>query len=247
MSFMQVEEKRKIKEQKDIVILCAAPIHGNSQGILTECLHQAGLTRGEVSYVYMKDNDYKRDLEEIKPKVVVTVDDAPLSALSHRDSSYKFRGSPIFQDNYIVVPIMRPSLCLSVYLNRYFIVADLRKAKRIATTENYQRPNPELIIFPIFDQCIQYLQNILDNHKIVAFDIECCNQQISCLSIAPSPNSSICIPFYGNVWTVGEELQLWKLFASILYDKSITKIGQNIMFDIFINLVHRLTNANHCC
>ena len=232
MGFMPEAQARKKLEQKDIVVLIAAPLFGTSDGILTECLHQAGITRGDVSYIYMKDNDYEEMIAEVKPKVVITVDDPPLKALTHRESSYKFRGSPIFKDDYVVIPLMRPSLCMSVYTNRYFIVSDLRKAKRIATTDNYQRPNPELIIFPSFEQSMQYMQTIKDKHKEIAFDIECCNQEVSCISFATSPNSSICIPFYGNVWTVDEDVALWKIIADVLHDNSITKIGQNLMFDI---------------
>lgn len=233
MSFMEVEkQERKTREQKNLAIVYAYKLGSSSESIFTECLHQAGISRGDLANVFMTDDDWKEQLAEIKPDVVLTIDDTPLRALTHRDSSYNFRGSPIFLDDYIVIPIMRPSLCLSVYLNRYYIISDLRKAIRIAHTKNYKPVHREYIIFPEFQQVVDFMQNILDKHKEVTFDIECCNQQVSCISFAPNPYVSICIPFYGNVWTEGEEIVIWRLIGNVLYDKSITKIGQNIMFDI---------------
>ena len=232
MSFMSTQEIIKKVDKKDIVILCAYKLTGNTSGILTECMHQSSISRGDVAYIYMNDDNWKDQLEEIGPKVVITIDDGPLKALTHRDSSFKFRGSPIFQDKYIVIPLMRPSLCMGVYINRYFIIADLRKALRIATTENYKKVEREYLIFPKYAEAIGFLRHIKDTKKEVAFDIECCNQEVSCISFAPNPFVSMSIPFYGNVWTDQEEIQLWLLIESILHDKSITKIGQNIMFDI---------------
>ena len=233
MSFMTVEkEERKTREQSDLAILHAYRLTGNTVGIFTECLHQAGISRGDIAEIYMTDDDWEEQLKEIKPRVLLTVDDKPLSTLTHRTSSFSFRGSPIFKDDYIIIPLMRLALCLGVYTNRYFIVSDLRKALRIASTENYKPVHRDYIIFPEYQQVVDFLQNILDKHKEVAFDIECCNQQVSCISFAPNPFVSICIPFYGNVWTEGEEIVIWRLIGNILYDKSITKIGQNVMFDI---------------
>ena len=233
MSFMAAQkEEKKIREHKELVMLFSSPLGSSAQGILTECMHQAGISRGDVANVFLSDEDWKEQLGEIGPVVVITIDDGPLRELTHRESSYSFRGSPIFLDDYIVVPLMRPSLCLGMYIARYYIVADLRKALRIATTKNYKKVHREYILFPKYDEVISFLQDLKDNRKEIAFDIECCNQEVSTISFAPNPYVSICIPFYGNIWTEGEELVIWRMIGDILYDKSITKIGQNLMFDV---------------
>src|SRR3990167_3528248 len=232
MSFINVSEQSKEAEQKNIVLLMSDKLSISVDSIITQCLHQAGISRSDVSYIYLKNPRWNIELIQTKPKVVITVDDAPLRALTHRDSSWNFRGSPIFKDEYTVIPIINPSICLGVYINRYYIIADMRKALRIATTPNYQRPNKTLLINPSYEETISYLTNIKENKKEIAFDIECCNQEVSCISFATSPQVCMSIPFFGNPWTEREECEIWKLITAILFDKTITKIGQNLMFDI---------------
>src|SRR4030067_2649239 len=234
MAFMPGEQSMPQVKQCNILFIASTPMGVIEDGIFTQCLHTAGIIRSDTQMLYLSNathNELVPIIESISPKVIVTIDDIPLHTLTTMNSAFKYRGSPILWNSYVVIPIIRPSMALQVFINRYFIISDLRKAIRFAEgTESI--PVRNLIINPTFPEVTTYLNNIIDNKVTVAFDIECCNQEVSCIAFAISPYISMCIPMIGNPWTEQEELIIWRLIDTILHSTTIVKIAQNAMFDI---------------
>lgn len=233
MSFLSTGVQEMPQKSCDLLFVTTSPMGAVEEGVFTQCMHTAGIIRSGTHTIYL--SDIKGDVKEIvalySPKVVVTIDDAPLQRLTGFDSAFKYRGSPIVMPNYTVIPIIRPSMATQVFINRYFIISDLRKAIRfVEGTESI--PVRTLLINPSYREVLHYLQDIIDNTRTVAFDIECCNQEVSCIAFATSPTMCMSIPMLGNCWTEMEECNIWKLIATILHSTKIAKIAQNAMFDI---------------
>lgn len=125
------------------------------------------------------------------------------------------------------------------YIWRYFIQKDFEKAKLEAEFPEIRREERMLRIDPTFAEAIAWIEYCREQDA-VAVDTEVINHQISCVGLAVSPHDAMCIPLtnlYGqNRWTEVEEARLWTALAGLLEDESITKIGQNFIFDMWLLL-----------
>lgn len=233
MSFISTGVQPMPQKSCDLLFVATASMGAVEEGIFTQCMHTAGITRSGTHTIYLSDlkENLLQTILSYNPRVVVTIDDAPLHKVTGYDSAFKYRGSPIVMSDYTVIPIIRPSMATQVFINRYFIISDLRKAIRFSEgTESI--PVRTLIINPSYHEVLYYLQDIIDHTRTVAFDIECCNQEVSCIAFATSPTMCMSIPMLGNCWTEMEEYTIWRLIDNILHSTKIAKIAQNAMFDI---------------
>lgn len=183
-------------------------------------------------------------LSNSQANVVVPLGGTALSVVYDDVRIMKLRGSILrgneFSGYKKLVPTVHPAACLrGQYLWRYLLISDLSRAKQESEDSELNLPVRELIIDPSFDQVVEYLHHCA-KHDRIAFDDEVLNHQVSCISLATSPKQSMCIPFVGkkgqNYFDLEEETEIWRLVANIMADKCITKIGQNLMFDISFNL-----------
>jgi uracil-DNA glycosylase family 4 len=174
--------------------------------------------------------------------VIVAVGNVSLHALTGRYHVTKWRGSVL--DSTLlpgrkVVPILHPATVLppkNVYLNRLLIQFDLEKVKKISEGD-YKPTTHTFVMRPTFVRCLEYLAKLekagLDG-KIIYFDIEIHNEEVSCISFALDYSEGICIPFIdqnGDYFTMDQELEIWKGIARILEHRDITACGQNVSFD----------------
>lgn len=135
-----------------------------------------------------------------------------------------------------IVGTIHPSASLrGTYEWRYLIISDLQRAKEESLSPEINLPQRRIIINPTFDQTITFLKRILDS-PIVNTDIETLNGQVDCFSLCAEPNEIISIPMlnehFQNRWSLEEEILIWKLYAQILGEPRITKVNQNILFDL---------------
>ncbi len=242
------------------------PFVGAAGQLLDQLLNNAGITRGEcyitnvvkerpsnndISPYYDTKKGFtekgraavellKAELSGSRANVFVAVGNTALAALCNLSSVSKWRGS-ILDATLVpgrkVIPIIHPASALREYLFRWPIIADLKRVRAESFYPDIRRVQRNLWINPSFDFCIQYLKEIKEAKKLVAFDIEVVNQELSCISFAKSPTDSICIPIAGfpisqHRWSESEEKTLLLLIASVLEDTEIPKLGQNLMFDI---------------
>jgi DNA polymerase I-like protein with 3'-5' exonuclease and polymerase domains len=97
---------------------------------------------------------------------------------------------------------------------------------------------------------MEFLRYINTLHS-VAFDIEVMNDQVSCISFAPTPTECMSIPFITHgedYFSPEQEAQVWRAIGKVLENPSIMKIGQNVIFDCtFLFMRHGIrTRPAHC-
>ena len=131
------------------------------------------------------------------------------------------------------------------YIDRYKIVSDYKKAKKESLDPRYRPPQREYIINPDYGQCLAVLEQIkidcLSRNLPLSVDIEVFGGQIFSLGLTNDPRWGISIPFTAGRWKEDEEYNLWNRIAGVLQDARITKVGQNLPFDVqFLALKHRI-------
>lgn len=180
----------------------------------------------------------KHELETCSANVIVAVGGTALYALTGKFSATKWRGS-ILESTLVpgrkVVCIIHPASALRQYIFRHFITFDLKRVKEEANFPDIRGTARSIQIAPSFDDCIQFLTNILQNESETACDIEVTNEEVSCISFAPNPCQAISIPFYDtgkDYFTLEQETAIWILIESIFKAKHIKKIFQNGIFDM---------------
>jgi len=139
-----------------------------------------------------------------------------------------------------VIATIHPSACLKgVYEWRWLLVADLKKAKRESAYADIRRPPRNFVVNPSWDQAMERLV-AAQSASYIATDIELLGGHVDCFSIATSPSEAISIPIvdagFEPRWTVAEETEIWRLYASLISNPRIRKINQNITFDLAVLL-----------
>lgn len=166
--------------------------------------------------------------------------DSAVNTTSKPLSPSKWRGS-IFYGNAAIdhrklVPSLHPSSALrGVYEHRYLIISDLKKAKEESSSPEFVPTQRELIIDPSHAECIAFLRECLAA-DVVDTDLEILGGQIDCFSLSIDPSRAISIPLldhnFESRWSVRDEREIWQLYAEIISSPRITKINQNILFDL---------------
>lgn len=183
------------------------------------------------------------DIRSVQPKVIVPMGNIAMYAVTGHTQITKRRGSVYHFEHIPVVPTLHPSSCFHTYTNRYLLLSDLEKALNISK-EGWTPLERSLLISPSYAETLSYLARC-KQQSLLAFDIETVRTkkvddfqdwEISCLSLAISATDAICIPFLDenrcNYFSEEQELQIWLALQDILLDRNITKLGQNIIFDL---------------
>ena len=175
------------------------------------------------------------EISAIKPNVLVPTGNIPLHALCEKTAITKRRGSilesTIAGVTYKVIPTIHPAAALRQYIWTHFIAHDLKRIAQEMHTRNIDLPKRRLHINPSFTDAIAYMKAVRD---VVAFDIEVVNEEVACFALAQAADDCMCIPLRsrGNdYFSPDQEAEIWLELARICQDRSILKIGQNIVFD----------------
>jgi uracil-DNA glycosylase len=148
----------------------------------------------------------------------------------------KWRGSPLLGLERVggkfVIPTIHPAATIhGVYLWRYLIISDLKKAQRQSTSSKSLAPERSIIIRPSLDDILQYTRTCQER-KRVSTDLEVINHQVSCFCLVHKPEEAMVVPFMdeqGEMWTEDEEIKIWKAYADLMYDDQVMKVNQNIV------------------
>ena len=176
----------------------------------------------------------REELNDTSANVIIAAGGTALFALTGRIGIKKWRGSILdctICPNRKVIPIIHPaSVIYGDFIARYFIVADLKRAKEESQFPEFNLPRPNLIIFPTPAEAIEYIRTC-QRAKRVVFDIECLGGQVSCFSVSYKPGEAMSISV--KDYSVYDEVMVWQALAEIMGDEEVTKIGQNLIFDLF--------------
>lgn len=209
---------------------------------VSEYLNLSNMTYSQKGKEYL--DILNGEIYSSKAKAIVLMGGYALAALTNINAPgiTKWRGSVLTNPQFpgkFFVPTVHTATILppkNVYLNKFLIQFDLKRAKTISDG-NYVPKTRNLIIGPSFNVCLQYLEKVKNEGikgNIVYFDIELYNEEVSCISFAVSDSESICIPFVGEAgdyFTIEQETEIWKTIATVLENNDITKCGQNVGFD----------------
>lgn len=136
-----------------------------------------------------------------------------------------------------VLPIQNPSSVAFVPADRLIAIWDLKKAYAESSSSAYTPPKNTMHINPSVSEVENFLTYCRSaDNPLVAIDIETLNGAVFCIGFAPNNSTAMCVNFDNR--TLEEEVKLWRLCADFLALDSVTKIGQNIIFDIWF-LAHR--------
>lgn len=176
------------------------------------------------------------ELRDVRANVLVPFGALAMAALVGRSSVSKFRGYVTETlrryGSRKAIPTYHPSATLrGQYLLRYYITADLRKAKIESSQPEIIRPDRRIVVPTTLSECLEWLDYI-NEQPAYACDIEVVNFEVSAIGFATSPQLAVSIPFYHEHWTEDEELVLWNAVAKILENPKIRKLFQNGIFDI---------------
>src|SRR5262245_4594632 len=159
----------------------------------------------------------------------------------------KWRGSPLWSEAYKrkYIPTVHPAATIhGTYVWRYLIQNDMAKVALEVDSPELMLPRRELHIGPTFSDAYLFMDDCRRQGRF-ATDIEVINHQVSCFSLAVSPQVAMTIPLVGPdghpYWDEEDELRIWQMYARLMSDPGIMKINQNIVgFDIPF-----LLNKNH--
>ena len=186
-----------------------------------------------------------KDIEQTKANVIAPLGNVALYALTGEWGIEKWRSSILSVRGRKIIPTFHPS-----YIHRqkydpharsnsrerdkppweFVAVNDLMRIKEESATPEVEQLHDNFIIGPHFDEAIAYLQEC-SKHNMIAFDIECSNNEVSCIAFAIGPHDAICIPFTREYFLPDQETDIWRTIASILENNKIVKLGQNLVFD----------------
>ena len=207
-------------------------------------------------------------------KLIITLGEVPLNALTGKRSITKHRGSiyPLLdsilqithpeRDLLKVCPSVQPAILQYMPHMKFVIDVDFRRAK-----EEFE--SHEILNHPVYDITFgKKISQVVDTlHDYKARNIPCTIDtetyrplRLSCLSIAPNTKEILSIEIErpdakDEVWTPKEELLLIRELDAFLYD--VPTIMQNAMYDLFVfawlgftcppeNLVMDTMLAHHC-
>src|SRR4030095_11916798 len=197
----------------------------------------------------------KIELLNVNPNVVMPLGAEPLRALCSLESITKWRGS-------VVESKLLPGMKCVPSVHTTWIISGMWKWKPVFTYMNIKRAIsqsafPEIKLplrvahtGPSFNMVMEYLDESSEKGEHICFDIETAYWsksrpgEIACFGIGHSPNEALCIPFIrGNgtpYWTAREECTIWKRLATVLQDKRLALIGQNLSFEYIYMWLHRI-------
>lgn len=134
-----------------------------------------------------------------------------------------------------VLPTYHPAAVAREWSIRPIVIADLDKARRHSETPEFTRPSRKIWLRPTLLDLANYDRDYIRPAESLAVDIETKQDQIDCISFAPSADTAIVIPFFlengQNYWpTLQEELVAWGYVRHWLATKPID--WQNGVFDM---------------
>jgi len=206
---------------------------------------------GKFSSAGLYWRDYlQQELSEVDSDIIITLGKPATAAITGESNitkrrGYLMRSLPEFGSRW-VMPTIHPASCLygGNYINRYYIENDIRKAMQLL---NSGKLAPEVdpftrthAIYPITVQAVADAMEDMRNAGIFSFDIEVANYEVSCMGFACDPLTAYSIPLnVKGLWDEAEEIALWEMFADVLEDESLGKVGQNLIFDIHFLMTHQ--------
>lgn len=199
-----------------------------------------------------------RELDEVKPNCLLIMGAqtlvllmegyvGPFGSKSQRASATKWgitkwRGSILD----FLTPSGRRQKCVVAHHPAGFIrgqwkwlwpykYTDVKRAVTQSLFPEMKLDKREAIVGPSFKQAAEWL-HMANEQEWVAIDYEG-RSHITCLGSSWTASQAMCIPLSRvgspSYWSVAEEIQIWRLWNSLLTNSKVKKIAQNASFEWF--------------
>ena len=192
----------------------------------------------------------ERDIDLVKPKIILALGNGPLFALTGRWGIKSWRSSILDYTSPSghqckIIPTYPPSFIQSVWKERNPTIFDLRKAWGHTCSETLlEAPAYNFLLEPSFPNAagtLATLQKQVEQGKLkLSVDIETRGGHIACIGIAWSDLDAICIPLMRAVHEVTERIHYWheaeeaflmhKMYQLLTHPNA-EVIGQNFIYD----------------
>ena len=191
----------------------------------------------------------RQRIVDTKPRVIVTMGDIALHALTGKTSAFTWRGSclevTVGGHKCKLIPTFDPHQILRVWDWRHIMVQDLVRAERESHSETYKIPDYNFLVAPSFSEAYEWQADLLarlDAGPVqIAHDLETINRYIACSGLAISVTEAMCLPFMTretetpetphNYWSLRDEAKLLEQHIKILRHPNARIIGQNYLYD----------------
>lgn len=189
-----------------------------------------------------------REIELCRPNVIIALGNAALWALTGEWGITSWRGSVLQADLPLaldyrpkVVPTLPPGLCMAKYEWRPQAIHDMKRALKESRSQGINRPDYQFIIRPDYSTALSILDQLyrqLDSAPTkLSIDIETRAGHISCIGLAWSKTSAICLPFMcverpEGYWSEQEEPTILFALSKVLQHPNCIGVGQNFHYDI---------------
>lgn len=255
------------------------PFMGAAGEVFNKALKQLGRSRQEV-YVTNVHNEFlapgsslfslppsvlksstdrvKRELEHVRPNVVVPLGDEPLRILCNLSGIQKWRGS-ILSSTLLAgqkcVASVHPAWIVRGMWKWEPVLThiDFKRAFEESATPDINLPVRRSITGPSLNTVLDYIEEC-HKHEVLSFDYEVYGYtqtgagEIACVGIGYDPHEALCIPFVHQggrpYWGVREEARVWRAYARLLQNAAIRKVGQNLSFEWIYSWLHKVYPAN---
>ena len=240
-----------------VTALIRGPIQGQNfdqqvaQSIKARTLsHQPLHNRYIRKEVFPHVSALERDIDLVRPKVILALGNGPLFCLTGKWGIKSWRSSILDYTSpnghqCKIIPCYPPSFIQSVWKERNTTVFDIRKAWGLAISDRpIQAPNYNFIIEPSFTDAAKILNELykkVENGPFkLSVDIETRGGHIACIGLGWSNLDAICIPLMRAVHEVSEAVHYWRAeeeaflmhkLYQLLSHKNCEVIGQNFIYD----------------
>jgi len=183
----------------------------------------------------------KKEIENINPNVVVALGNEALRAITGLRSITKYRGSILFSTlvpGQKVIPIIHPAALMRNWDWAPLTLVDLERIKVEAESPTHEFTPRLFHKIESISALETEVKAAIEFGEYLSFDIETCNNQISCIGFATSSTYAFVVPihmFETSNWSATDEKIIWRLVKKLL-ESDLKKIGQNVNFDMFFIL-----------
>lgn len=176
------------------------------------------------------------EIAQRKPKVIIALGEMALWALTGESTLTNWRGSHLEHkaSGTRTIPTYSPQIIQRNWEWRMFAVRDLSRAHAYRKDPDAYNPQWDFLIRPSYEATMEILDNLLANAELgpmlLSLDIETICRHISCLGIAWSTTSAICIPFMDqgkHYWEEHEEVAIIQKLKTLLTHPNTFSVGQN--------------------
>lgn len=176
-----------------------------------------------------------KELEEVNPNVIIGLGNEALKALTGKVGITKHRGSILLSTVGKVISTFHPAAIMRQWENRPLAIMDLKRALEESKEPTFVPTHRVWKKIETLTELGAFVDGYMRSAEYLSFDIETCNNQISCISFARDELGAFSVPicmFDKSFWTEEDELKVWWHIKRLL-ESSIPKIAQNANFDMF--------------